>query len=90
MVDEGAKETTMTNEGVTRSITIDELKEHDGKPEPWFVVNDEVYDGTGFLKEHPGDMHSNLGAAGMDSSDEFMAIRMFGNQTPAYLVLIII
>ena len=65
----------MTREGVKREITIDELRKHDGEKEPWFVVNGEVYDGTKFLKEHPGGTQSIVSAAGLDSSDEFMAIR---------------
>ena len=34
----------------------------------------QVYDGTGFLKDHPGGAESILLAAGMDSSDDFNAI----------------
>lgn len=34
----------------------------------------QVYDGTGFLKDHPGGAESILLAAGMDSTDDFNAI----------------
>lgn len=34
----------------------------------------QVYDGTAFLKDHPGGAESILLAAGMDSSDDFNAI----------------
>ena len=71
-----AKEVPMTKEDVNRVITIDELRKHDGDKDPWFVVNGEVYDGSNFLKEHPGGAQSIISAAGLDSSDEFMAIRM--------------
>jgi nitrate reductase (NAD(P)H) len=69
------KETKMTKDGLDRSITIDELRKHDGDTNPWFVVNGEVYDGTAFLEGHPGGATSIIGAAGQDSTDEFMAIR---------------
>ncbi|KAB8337316.1 hypothetical protein FH972_021617 [Carpinus fangiana] len=72
--EEQAKEIKMTKEGVDKSITIDELRKHDGEEEPWFVVNGEVYNGKGFLEGHPGGAQSIISAAGMDASDEFMAI----------------
>lgn len=64
----------MTQEGMNRQITIDELRQHEGKEEPWFVVNGEVYEGLSFLNEHPGGAQSIISAAGLDSTDEFMAI----------------
>ena len=73
--EEQAKEVPMKKEGVDRMITIDELRKHDKEQEPWFVVNGEVYDGTGFLKDHPGGAQSIVSSAGVDASDEFMAIR---------------
>lgn len=66
----------MTNDSVKRIIDIDELRKHDSGDEPWFIVNGEVYDGTGFLKEHPGGATSIISAAGLDATDEFMGIRM--------------
>lgn len=72
---EQAPEIKMTKDGVDREITIDELRKHDTAEQPWFVVNGEVYDGTGFLKDHPGGAQSIISAAGLDSTDEFMAIR---------------
>lgn len=67
-------EIKMTKNGLNREITIDELRKHDKEDYPWFVVNGEVYDGTAFLKEHPGGAQSIISAAGLDSTDEFMAI----------------
>jgi len=81
LVQDEAKEIRMTKEGVTRAITIDELRKHDDEQEPWFVINGEVYEGTTFMKEHPGGAQSILSAAGMDTSDEFMAIRTFCTRT---------
>lgn len=73
---EPLKEIKMTKDGVSREITIDELRKHDKADQPWFVVNGEVYDGTAFLEGHPGGAQSIISAAGMDATDEFMAIRM--------------
>ena len=75
MVKVEVKEVPMTKAGVNRMITIDELRKHDDEEEPWFVVNGEVYNGLTFMKEHPGGAQSILSAAGLDTSDEFMAIR---------------
>jgi len=72
---EDAQEIKMTNYCVDRVIEVDELKEHEGANNPWFVVSGEVYDGTPFLEEHPGGARSILSAAGLDSTDEFMTIR---------------
>ncbi|KAI9789516.1 MAG: hypothetical protein M1833_002303 [Piccolia ochrophora] len=71
---EAADEVKMTKDGLEKAITIDELRKHDTGESPWFVLNGEVYDGTSFLKEHPGGAQSIVSAAGLDSSDEFMAI----------------
>ena len=73
-VKEQAREVPMTKEGLRHEITIDELRKHDNEKDPWFVVNGEVYSGTSFMKEHPGGAQSIISAAGLDTSDEFMAI----------------
>ncbi|KAF1811577.1 nitrate reductase-like protein [Eremomyces bilateralis CBS 781.70] len=64
----------MTKDGIDRIIEIDELRKHDTEEEPWFVVDGEVYNGTAFLKDHPGGAQSIISAAGLDSTDEFVAI----------------
>lgn len=74
-VEEQAKEVPMTKEGLKCEITIDDLRKHDNEHDPWFVVNGEVYEGTSFMNAHPGGAQSIVSAAGLDSSDEFMAIR---------------
>ncbi|KAI1176934.1 nitrate reductase [Nemania sp. FL0916] len=71
---EPSKEICMTNRKVSRTITLDELKNHSGESEPWFVIHGEVYDGTQFLEEHPGGPTSITGAAGQDASEDFLAI----------------
>lgn len=74
-VTEAAQEVKMTKDDVKREITIDDLRKHDNEAAPWFVVNGEVFDGTAFMKDHPGGASSIISAAGLDSTDEFMAIR---------------
>ena len=76
-VEQVTQEVKMTKDGLTRMITIDELRKHDTETEPWFVVNGEVYDGTAFLEGHPGGASSITAAAGQDATDEFMAIREY-------------
>ncbi|KAI1823601.1 nitrate reductase [Xylaria intraflava] len=71
---EPEKEICMTSDKVDRVIRWEEFKEHDGEANPWFVVHGEVYDGTRFLKEHPGGPTSITGVAGQDASEEFLAI----------------
>lgn len=66
----------MTDDSVKRIIDIEELRKHDNSDEPWFVVHGEVYDGTGFLKGHPGGAASITAAAGLDATDEFIGIRI--------------
>ncbi|KAI1462103.1 hypothetical protein F4805DRAFT_194083 [Annulohypoxylon moriforme] len=72
--EEPVKEICMVNKEINRTITLDELKKHDGEIEPWFVVNGQVYDGTKFLEGHPGGAASIFGAAGQDASEEFLTI----------------
>jgi nitrate reductase (NAD(P)H) len=73
--EEKLAEINMTKEGISRIIGIDELRRHDTVDSAWFVVNGEVFDGIPFLKDHPGGAQSIISAAGMDVTDEFMAIR---------------
>jgi len=72
--EEPAKEISMIKEGLKNPITMDELRKHDTAEQPWFVVQGEVYDGTSFLNAHPGGAQSIISAAGLDITDEFVAI----------------
>ncbi|CAO1635536.1 unnamed protein product [Parajaminaea phylloscopi] len=56
------------------TVTAEQLKEHANEEEPWFVVNGQVYDGTPFLKKHPGGEDSITLVAGDDATEDFMAI----------------
>ena len=89
-VTEVAKEVVMVKEGLKKTITVDELRKHDKEEAPWFVVNGEVYDGTAFLKEHPGGAQSIFSAAGLDSTDEFMAIRKYFSSVAALVTKMLI
>lgn len=83
---EAPAEIKMTKDGLNVEITIDQLRKHDTADAPWFVVNGEVYDGTKFLDGHPGGATSIIAAAGMDSTDEFMAIRKCCHLGTAYAI----
>lgn len=71
---EPVKEINMKKEGVSRLIGLQELKADSSAEKPWFVVNGEVYDGTGFLEGHPGGAISISSSAGLDVSEDFLAI----------------
>ena len=81
-LEQGDDDVKMTKDGVDTSITIDQLKAHEREDAPWFVINGEVYDGTAFLKEHPGGAQSITAAAGQDATDEFIAIRKLRRVLP--------
>ncbi|XP_044721403.1 oxidoreductase molybdopterin binding domain-containing protein [Hirsutella rhossiliensis] len=57
-------------------ITASELAQHaDGQgPTCWFVIQNHVYDATGFLQDHPGGDQSIRLVAGEDVTEDFMAI----------------
>ncbi|KAJ5188391.1 Eukaryotic molybdopterin oxidoreductase [Penicillium cf. griseofulvum] len=71
---EPVKEINMKKDGVNRQINLQELKANSTSEKPWFIVNGEVYDGTGFLEGHPGGAISITSSAGLDVSEDFLAI----------------
>ncbi|PYI21518.1 hypothetical protein BO86DRAFT_439044 [Aspergillus japonicus CBS 114.51] len=73
-VPEVEKEVNMKKDGVTRVIDLQEFKSNSSEEKPWFVVNGEVYDGTAFLEGHPGGAQSIISSAGLDVSEDFLAI----------------
>lgn len=75
VTEENLKEVSMIQNDLSRVVSISELREHENAEQPWFVVNGEVYDGSTFLKEHPGGPQSIVSVAGLDATDEFLAIR---------------
>ena len=74
---EPGKEISMKKLGLNRIIELQEFKEQASNGTPWFIVDGEVYDGTGYLKGHPGGTQSIHSAAGTDASEEFLAIREY-------------
>ncbi|OJJ73638.1 hypothetical protein ASPBRDRAFT_121454 [Aspergillus brasiliensis CBS 101740] len=71
---EPEKEINMKKDGVNRMIDLQEFKKNSSDEKPWFIVNGEVYDGTAFLEGHPGGAQSIISSAGIDVSEEFLAI----------------
>lgn len=69
------EEVVMTNPDAKRVFTIEEFRAESSDARPLFVVGGEVYDGTGYLKDHPGGAQSIVAVAGSDATEEFMAIR---------------
>lgn len=69
------EEVVMTNVDAKRVFSIEDFRAEDSDAQPLFVVNGEVYDGTGYLKDHPGGAQSIVAVAGTDATEEFMAIR---------------
>ena len=50
------------------------MEKHDSRESVWFVHDGKVYDGTKFLKDHPGGAESILMVGGQDATEEFNAI----------------
>lgn len=50
------------------------MEKHDSRESVWFVHDGKVYDGTKFLKGHPGGAESILMVGGQDATEEFNAI----------------
>jgi len=57
-------------------ITMAQVEMNDGKngTDCWFSVKDKVYNGTPFLKDHPGGASSILIVGGQDCTEEFEAL----------------
>ena len=55
-------------------ITLEELAKHNTQESCWFVVHNRVYDGTNFVKNHPGGWLPMKAMAGkVDATDAFEA-----------------
>lgn len=75
VVPEPVQEINMKKDGLNKEISLHQLQSQNAKGISWFVVNGEVYDGTGFLEGHPGGAQSIISSAGLDVSDDFNEIR---------------
>ncbi|KAL3268093.1 hypothetical protein HHI36_007220 [Cryptolaemus montrouzieri] len=51
--------------------SFSEVKKHNDNKSAWVVINNNVYDVTPFLNEHPGGEEVLLEQAGRDASDPF-------------------
>ena len=68
-----SRKTLPPGDGNTKQVTLQQLRAQ-AKDKPWFIVDDEVYDGTEYLRDHPGGESSILLVAGEDASEDFNAI----------------
>jgi nitrate reductase (NAD(P)H) len=59
---------------MVKSFTMAEVAKHDSENSAWFVMDGGVYDGTAYLKDHPGGAASIIMNAGSDATDDFTAI----------------
>ena len=64
----------MTNSSVNRVMSRSEIESCNPTSEALFILDGHVYDGTPFLKDHPGGEQSIILAAGTDVTDDFLAI----------------
>ncbi|KAJ8719381.1 hypothetical protein PYW08_011556 [Mythimna loreyi] len=56
---------------MTQVYTAEEVRKHNTRTSPWFVIRNEVYDVTKFLAEHPGGLDPLVEAAGQDATIAF-------------------
>ena len=75
-------EIDMRKKSLKRLIGLKEFKAR-SMVKPWFVLNGEVYDGTAFLEGHPGGAASITSSAGLDVSEDFLAIRECPRDEPS-------
>uniref|UniRef100_A0A915BCC0 Cytochrome b5 heme-binding domain-containing protein n=1 Tax=Parascaris univalens TaxID=6257 RepID=A0A915BCC0_PARUN len=58
-------------EGDLRTLTIEEIEQHNDLASTWIIIDDKVYDVTKFLGEHPGGEEVILQQAGGDATASF-------------------
>ena len=51
--------------------TLEEVQKHSSEKDCWVILNDNVYDVTEFLPDHPGGKKAILVYAGKDATEEF-------------------
>lgn len=56
---------------MTQLLSSSEVKKHNTRKSLWIVINNEVYDVTSYLNEHPGGEDPLLEAAGQDATRAF-------------------
>ncbi|KAK0544627.1 hypothetical protein OC846_005837 [Tilletia horrida] len=56
---------------MSKTFKVDEVKQHKSEDSVWVVVDNNVYDITEFLEEHPGGKKILISNAGKDASEAF-------------------
>ncbi|XP_060525590.1 cytochrome b5 isoform X1 [Cylas formicarius] len=51
--------------------SFEDIRKHNDRNSTWIVINDDIYDVTDFLNEHPGGEEVLLEQAGKDASENF-------------------
>jgi len=65
------KQEAKPSRDTSKEYTFEEVAKHNSEKDCWVVVNGQVLDVTGFLKDHPGGKKAILLFAGKDASEEF-------------------
>ncbi|CAG4962623.1 unnamed protein product [Parnassius apollo] len=55
----------------TKKFTRKEIAEHNSRSDAVFIIDNEVYDVTKFLDDHPGGHEVLIGVAGKDATESF-------------------
>ncbi|KAK4304899.1 hypothetical protein Pmani_023166 [Petrolisthes manimaculis] len=69
-----ANDSSKSHEGVPKVFSLKEVSKHSSSDSCWIVIQDNVYDVTNFLNEHPGGEDVLLGQAGMDATEIFQIV----------------
>ncbi|KAL1500949.1 hypothetical protein ABEB36_006362 [Hypothenemus hampei] len=56
---------------MAKELAFEEIEKHNDKNSTWIVVDNDVYDVTEFLNEHPGGEEVLLEQAGKDATEAF-------------------
>ncbi|CCU97983.1 unnamed protein product [Malassezia sympodialis ATCC 42132] len=56
---------------MSKSITMEEVKQHTSQDSAWVVIKGDVYDVTDWLDQHPGGSKILLKNSGKDATDKF-------------------
>ena len=67
-------EISLINISIKAFYTMEEVSKHNTEEDCWFIVRNQIYDATPFLKAHPGGAESILLVAGTDATEDFIAI----------------